>query len=163
MENWVHHVPYVLPQEGEGGAGDDFGMGIYAVPAEPEIGPPLLSTIAEDEPYEDDPAWTATLSSNTIPQYGVAILRNNRWPGAVTLATGKKFFNIYVGNSLKYLKGEFQPELPPLPMVEYAVGPEITETIDPTPEEEEALRKLLMKGQGEGEGEGGEDDEDEDE
>ena len=55
-------------------------------------------------------------------------------------------------------------DLPDAPQVEYAVGPEITETIDPTPEEEEALRKLLMKGQGEGEGgEGGEDDEDEDE
>ena len=47
---------------------------------------------------------------------------------------------------------------------EYLIGPEITETVDPTPEEEEALRKLLMKGQGEGEGgEGGEgDDEEED-
>ena len=42
------------------------------------------------------------------------------------------------------------------------VGPEITETVDPTPEEEEALRRLLMKGQGEGEGgEGGEAEEEE--
>jgi len=179
MENWVHHVPYVLPQgrttwfdpnpagEEEGGeGGDDLGLGLYGVPAEPEIGPPLLSTIAEDEPFNDDVAWTATLSSNTIPQYGVAIVRNNRWPGAVTLSTGKKFFNIYVGDGLKYIKGEFQPELPPTPMTEYVVGPEITETVDPTPEEEEALRRLLMKGQGEGEGgeggEGEEEDEDED-
>ena len=42
------------------------------------------------------------------------------------------------------------------------VGPEIEETVDPTPEEEEALRRLLMKGQGEGEGgEGGEAEEEE--
>ena len=48
----------------------DLGLDIYAVPAEPEIGPPLLATIAEDEPYvdEDEAAWTASLSSNTIPQ-----------------------------------------------------------------------------------------------
>ena len=50
----------------------DLGLDIYAVPAEPEIGPPLLATIAEDAPYveEEEAAWTASLSSNTIPQVG---------------------------------------------------------------------------------------------
>ena len=57
--------------EGEGEDGENaMDLDIYAIPAEPEIGPPLLATIAEDEPYVDEgePAWTASLSSNTIPQ-----------------------------------------------------------------------------------------------
>ena len=60
--------------EEEGGEdADELGLGVYAVPAEPEIGPPLLVPIAEDAPYEEEeePAWTALLSSNTIPQVGV--------------------------------------------------------------------------------------------
>ena len=34
----------------------------------------------------DLPAWTPTVSSELLPQYGLAIMRSNRWPGAVAFA-----------------------------------------------------------------------------
>ena len=65
---WFDPNPAGEEGEGEDGGGLD---DIYAIPAEPEIPPPMLATIAEDEPYYDEePAWTASLSSNTIPQVG---------------------------------------------------------------------------------------------
>ena len=35
------------------------------------------------------PAWSARLSSNIIPQYAVAIVSSNLWPGAHAFATEK--------------------------------------------------------------------------
>ena len=32
------------------------------------------------------PAWTPSVSSELLPQYGLAIMRSNRWPGAVAFA-----------------------------------------------------------------------------
>lgn len=32
------------------------------------------------------PAWTPNMSSELLPQYGLAIMRSNRWPGAVAFA-----------------------------------------------------------------------------
>ena len=35
------------------------------------------------------PAWTATLSSNVLPQYAIAIASSNLWPGAHSYAAGR--------------------------------------------------------------------------
>ena len=35
---------------------------------------------------DDLPAWTPYLSSNFLPQYAVAAIRSNRWPGAYAFA-----------------------------------------------------------------------------
>ena len=35
------------------------------------------------------PAWSARVSSNTIPQYAVAIVSSNLWPGAHAFAAGR--------------------------------------------------------------------------
>lgn len=32
------------------------------------------------------PAWTPSVSSELLPQYGLAVMRSNRWPGAVAFA-----------------------------------------------------------------------------
>jgi len=32
------------------------------------------------------PAWTPYVSSELLPQYGLAVMRSNRWPGAVAFA-----------------------------------------------------------------------------
>lgn len=55
----------------------------------------------------------------------------------------RKFENIYVGWGLKYMGDSYGPPVPPLPQREYSSGPEITEAMDPTPEEENALKESL--------------------
>ncbi|NXE00082.1 RSH4A protein, partial [Chaetorhynchus papuensis] len=105
-----------------------------------ERGLPLLTLISEDEGMKNIPAWTAEASTNLIPQYSVAILQSNRWPGAYAFATGRKFDNIYFGWGHKYSPESHTPALPPPAQAEYPSGPAITETVDPTVEEEMAFR-----------------------
>ncbi|NXE96410.1 RSH4A protein, partial [Menura novaehollandiae] len=129
-----------------------------------ETGPPLLTLISEDEGMKDIPAWTAQPSTNLIPEYSVAILQSNRWPGAYAYATGRKFENIYFGWGHKYSPENHTPALPLPAQAEYPRGPEISETIDPTVEEElafKAAQEEALAGAEEEEDEGedeGEDD-----
>ena len=54
---------------------------------EPEIGPPALSPLSEDAKLENEmPAWTAHMSSKLIPQYAIAVMHSNLWPGAHAFA-----------------------------------------------------------------------------
>ncbi|NXA89425.1 RSH4A protein, partial [Melanocharis versteri] len=126
-----------------------------------ERGPPLLTLISEDEGMKDIPAWTAQASTNLIPQYSVAILQSNRWPGAYAFASGRKFENIYFGWGHKYSPESHTPALPPPAQAEFPSGPGITETVDPTLEEEMAFKaaqeEALAEAE-EGEDEEGEDD-----
>ncbi len=56
---------------------------------EPEVGPPLLTPLSEDAEVEAMPPWTARLSSNLVPQYAIAALHSNLWPGAHAFATDR--------------------------------------------------------------------------
>ncbi|NXP05822.1 RSH4A protein, partial [Thinocorus orbignyianus] len=105
-----------------------------------EIGPPLLTPLSEDEGIQNIPAWTAQPSTNLIPQYAVAVLQSNRWPGAYAFASGRRFDNVYFGWGHKYSPENYSPTLPPPAQAEYPSGPEITETRDPTVEEEQAFK-----------------------
>nr|XP_033809507.1 radial spoke head protein 6 homolog A [Geotrypetes seraphini] len=153
LSNWVHHVQHILPQgrcvwfnayqkseeeieeeEDEEEEGDEPGE------QEPEVGPPLLTPLSEDAEINQTPPWTARLSSHVVPQYALAILRSNLWPGAYAFTSNKKFENIYVGWGLKYNPENYSPPPPPMVMMEYPSGPEITEISDPTVEEEQALK-----------------------
>ncbi|XP_074004122.1 radial spoke head protein 4 homolog A-like [Numenius arquata] len=131
-----------------------------------EIGPPLLTPLSEDEGIQNIPAWTAQPSTNLIPQYAVAVLQSNRWPGAYAFASGKKFDNIYFGWGHKYSPENHIPTLPPPAQAEYPSGPEITETRDPTVQEELAFKaakeEALAAAEEEEEEEGAEDEEDDD-
>ena len=49
---------------------------------EPEVGPPLLTPLSEDAEIDEMPPWTPKLSTSIIPQYAIALLRSNLWPGA---------------------------------------------------------------------------------
>ncbi|KAJ3286941.1 Radial spoke head protein 4 A [Rhizoclosmatium sp. JEL0117] len=125
LSNWVHHVPYILPQgrvtwenpyaslskggedgedegddeekeEGEGGEEEEDP----AATAEPETGPPLLTPLASDEDAaEGGPAWVTRPCSTLSPvKFTPVTLRSTRWPGAVIVAYNDKFANIYVGD-----------------------------------------------------------------
>ncbi|KAM7136833.1 radial spoke head protein 4 homolog A [Molossus nigricans] len=158
LSNWVHHVQHILPQgrcnwfnpiqkseeeeeedeekeeekEKEKGEEPDY--------IEQEEGPPLLTPISEDLEIQNIPPWTARLSSNLIPQYAIAVLRSNLWPGAYAFCNGKKFENLYIGWGYKYSPDSYTPPVPPPVCQEFPSGPEITELADPSVEEEQAFK-----------------------
>jgi len=57
--------------------------------AEPEVGPPLLTPLSEDTEVGGTPPWTTRISSRLVPQYAVAVIDSNLWPGAHAFAVGK--------------------------------------------------------------------------
>lgn len=152
LSNWVHHVQHILPQgrcswwnpvqKNEDDFEDEDEEEEREEPdePEPEVGPPLLTPLAEDDEVANMPAWTPALSSNLIPQFAIAVMHSNLWPGSHAFAYEKKFENIYVGYGHKYKSENYSPPPPPPIQEEFPSGPEITEAEDPTPEEEAALR-----------------------
>ncbi|NXI49979.1 RSH4A protein, partial [Chloroceryle aenea] len=183
LSSWVHHTQSILKQgrcvwlnpfqkseeeeeEEDEDEEEDEEKAEEPDALEQEIGPPLLTPLSEDEGIQNIPAWTAQTSTDLIPQYAVAILRSNRWPGAYAFASGRKFDNIYFGWGHKYSPENHTPALPPPVQAEYPSGPEITEMRDPTLEEELAFKAAreaaLAAEEEEEEEEGDEDDEEED-
>ncbi|XP_070273631.1 radial spoke head protein 4 homolog A isoform X1 [Myotis yumanensis] len=155
LSNWVHHVQHILPQgrcnwfnpiqkseeeEEEDDEEKEEEKGEEPDYIEQEVGPPLLTPISEDLEIQNIPPWTTRLSSNLIPQYAVAVLRSNLWPGAYAFCNGKKFENLYIGWGHKYSPDSYAPPVPPPACQEYPNGPEITEADDPSVEEEQAFR-----------------------
>lgn len=53
----------------------------------------------------------------------------------------RKFENIYIGWGMKFLGESFSPVVLPPPQLEYPSGPEVTEALDPTLQEEQALKE----------------------
>ncbi|KAL2095029.1 hypothetical protein ACEWY4_009748 [Coilia grayii] len=153
LSAWVHHVQHILTQgrcvwvnllgkpEGEFEDEEEEDKDVDMDKPEPEVGPPLLTPLSEDAEVNYTPPWTTGLSSSLIPQFAVATLRSNLWPGAYAYACGKKFDNIYFGWGMKSTDSKygFSPTPLPVPQEEYPSGPEITESLDPSLEEEHAL------------------------
>ncbi|XP_027643527.2 radial spoke head protein 4 homolog A-like [Falco peregrinus] len=180
LSTWVHHVQNILKQgrcvwlnpfqkseEEVEEEDEDDEKAEEPDELQQEIGPPLLTPLSEDEGIQNIPAWTAQPSTTLIPQYAVAILQSNRWPGAYAFASGKKFDNIYFGWGHKYSPENHTPALPPPVQPEYPSGPEITETRDPSLEEELAFKaareEALAAAEEEEEGTVEEDEEEEEE
>ncbi|KAK3609295.1 hypothetical protein CHS0354_038003 [Potamilus streckersoni] len=152
LANWVHHVQHILPQgrcvwwnpvqKNEDDYEDEDEEEEREEPdePEPEQGPPLLTPLSEDAEIGNIAPWTPKLSSSLVPQYAIAIMHSNLWPGAHAFASGKKFENVYIGYGHKYNQENYSPPAVPAVQEEFPSGPEITEAEDPTPEEEAALR-----------------------
>ncbi|KAK2519915.1 radial spoke head 4 a-like protein [Columba guinea] len=180
LSSWVHHVQSILMQgrcvwlnpiqkseEEEDEEDEDEEKAEEPEELQQEVGPPLLTPLSEDEGIQNIPAWTAQPSTNLIPHHAAAILQSNRWPGAYAFASGRNFDNIYFGWGHKYSSENHSPMLPPPVQTEYPSGPEITETTDPTVEEEQAFKAAQEKALAESEEEeeeeeAAEDDEEED-
>ncbi|KAJ3189489.1 Radial spoke head protein 4 A [Gaertneriomyces sp. JEL0708] len=189
--NWVHHVPYLLPQgrvtwenplanqndadEDEDGS-DDGSEGSDAgaeeqEQAEPETGPEILSPITDDEAHGETPAWVSRMCSQmSTARFSPVQLRSTSWPGATVIAYNDKFVNIYIGDGLKDASlgdgGQYAP--PPLPPMQHEYeGDDINELMDPTMAEEQAFederkaREEDQEGSEEEEEEAEEEDEDE--
>ena len=56
---------------------------------EPQVGPPLLTPLSEDAEVDNMPPWTPHLSSKLVPQYAIAVVHSNLWPGAHAFAVEK--------------------------------------------------------------------------
>ncbi|KAI9101096.1 radial spokehead-like protein-domain-containing protein [Phlyctochytrium arcticum] len=184
--NWVHHIPYILPQgrvtwenpvakrggdgdedenENEDEEGSEAGEREEEPEAEPETGPPVLAPVNSDEDFNEHPAWSARPCSNLLPaKFSPIVLHNTRWPGSSTIAHNDKFVNIYIGDGLKDTAGvgKFVPPTLEELQKEY-VGDDCVEAIDPTVAEEQAFeeeRKAKEEEAEEGSGEEGEAEED---
>ncbi|XP_044055542.1 radial spoke head protein 6 homolog A [Siniperca chuatsi] len=157
---WVHHVQHILqqgrctwvnlavkPGEDSNEEGEAEEKEEEPDEPEPEVGPPLLTPLSQDAEIFNTPPWSSKISSTLTSQHAVAVLRSNLWPGAYAYACGKKFENIYVGWGLKYSGEGYSPPVPPLPQKEYPSGPEITEALDPSLEEEQVVKEALEEQQ----------------
>ncbi|XP_023843835.1 radial spoke head protein 6 homolog A isoform X1 [Salvelinus sp. IW2-2015] len=177
LSTWVHHVQHILQQgrcvwvnlaekpEDDFEEEADEEVKEEADEPEPEVGPPLLTPLSEDAEITTTPPWSSKMSSTLISQFAVAVLRSNLWPGAYAYASGKKFENIYFGWGLKFAGEVYTPTFPTMPQREYTSGPEITEALDPSLEEEQALKAALEEqkaAQDETGGLGGDEEEDDD-
>ncbi|XP_032381215.1 radial spoke head protein 6 homolog A [Etheostoma spectabile] len=160
LSSWVHHVQHILqqgrctwvnvavkPEEDPNEEADAEEREEEPDEPEPEVGPPLLTPLSQDAELFNTPPWTTKVSSTLTSQHAVAVLRSNLWPGSCAYACGKKFENIYVGWGLKYVGGNYSPHVPPPPQKEYPSGPEITEALDPSLEEEQMLEEALEEEQ----------------
>lgn len=110
--------------------------------------------IVVDEPVEANPAldtvkpeqWTFRVCPGGAGAGGnsAVVARSLRWPGAVAVAAGRRFVNVYVGNGLPYSPMPYSPPLPGAVQKEWtnvtadgAEGPPLLEQpdvkVDPTP------------------------------
>ncbi|CAE1318213.1 RSPH4A [Acanthosepion pharaonis] len=156
VNNWVHHVLHILAQgrckwwnpsqRNEEDVEDEDEEEEREEPDEPqpEDGPPLLTPLSEDATIGDILPWTTAISSSLVPQYAVAVVHSNLWPGAHAFSSNKKFENIYIGWGHKYSPENYSPPPMPQPQDEFPEGPEVTEMDDPTPEQEATLRAALQ-------------------
>jgi len=120
-ESWVHRLPHIKLQgrcvvwkpEAE-----DEEEEKEPTEEEAEEGPEPLKEIQADNPVMGGPAWTAVPSSGSPGvKYRAVAMRSNLWPGAVAVAAGHDFANVYVGWAIK--NAPFVPVPPPAVAFEY--------------------------------------------
>ncbi|KAF1318216.1 Flagellar radial spoke protein, partial [Globisporangium splendens] len=90
------------------------------VPWEGEEFAPPLRALSEDAAN----SWRVDrLPGTLVPTVGeFAVVRSLVWPGAVGIAVGKKFLNVYVGNGVKFSREPYQLQPPKPVQVGFGVG-----------------------------------------
>jgi hypothetical protein len=79
--------------------------------------------INEDSKVQSIAAWSSKISGDTqqynkmggegTSSYAVNVIRSNRWPGALTVAKGGKYYSLYIGDAVKKGDACFNPTEPP--------------------------------------------------
>jgi radial spoke head protein 4A len=186
-ENWCHHVAQLLkqgrclawaPPEGEDEEEEE-PPAEEEEEEEPEEALPMLSGLEgdvnpkppvgedEEEEEEEEPPslWRfALFPANTLHRVNAAFCLN--WPGAVSVAQGKQFANIYIGWGQKQLQSLYAPPAPPSVNKEFVspFNPEEAEEgeTDPLIEQLEPQPPKVANEDGdEGDNEGDDDDDEE--
>ena len=151
-QNWTHHEGKVLLQgrtvhwapepeeeeEEEEEDGEEKEPEPTPAELEPEEGPGALMPLAEDDEVGELPLWSARLTSALDEEYTSAVVENASWPGAVAVARGAAFVNLYVGYGHKHTGTPFAP--PALPPVQQEEE-DLAEVADPTVEQEKQFEK----------------------
>jgi len=148
-ENWAHHPIYPSILAGMGRCQEPEGEPLEDEEAEKrrlaaiEKGEPPLKDASMDRKLAGGlPAWSARRCSPSLRDHSVSVIKSNRWPGAITVAQGARYANLYVGNGHKYTPGGFQSFAPPM-LVDECLEELVKEQADesvplpPPPEEEE--------------------------
>jgi len=123
---WVHHPEYSSILKGMGRCKEPDGETLEDEAAEKkrlaaiEKGEKPLKDMSMDRSLSGMPAWSASRCSPSLRDHSVSMIRSNRWPGAVCVAKGPKYANIYVGTGHKYVTGGFQCFSPPTVNDEYS-------------------------------------------
>uniref|UniRef100_A0A8C6WP51 Radial spoke head component 4A n=1 Tax=Neogobius melanostomus TaxID=47308 RepID=A0A8C6WP51_9GOBI len=162
LSSWAHHTQHILQQGRCTWVNLTLKGDEEREEPEPEVGPPMLTPLSQDDELFHTPPWTLKMSSHLTPEHAVAFVRSNLWPGAFAYSTGKKFENVYVGWGLKFAGDGYSPPVPPPPQREYTSGPEVTEALDPTVEDEQELKDALEEQEAEKEEQEEEEEEEDD-
>lgn len=117
-----------------------------------------LKPVTNDLQVEDGiPAWSIKLygdkerqptPNNKSSHNGIVVVKSQRWPGSVTVWKGNKWYQIYVGNGLKYETQAYYPVSTP----EIPVDPEdLPESPEPNPLDmpEQPVPDKNIEGEGE--------------
>ncbi|PNI28780.1 RSPH6A isoform 3 [Pan troglodytes] len=126
MANWVHHTQHILPQgrctwvnplqktEEEEDLGEEEEKADEGPEeVEQEVGPPLLTPLSEDAEIMHLAPWTTRLSCSLCPQYSVAVVRSNLWPGAYAYASGNLRTSTSAGVTSTAPRASTRPCQPP--------------------------------------------------
>lgn len=119
-ENWVHHPLYSSILKGMGRTQEPDAEPLEDEAAEAARLAAIEKGEAPIKPLSADgklggglPAWSARKCTPVLRDHSVSVIMSSRWPGAMCVAQGVKYANIYVGYGHKYTPGGFQPFAPP--------------------------------------------------
>ncbi|DBA04287.1 TPA: hypothetical protein N0F65_002049 [Lagenidium giganteum] len=137
LSSWVHFSKEINARYGRasplpprtGPDGED-------LPWEGEEFVPPLRGLNEDNPN----SWRVDrLPATLVPSVGeFAVVRSLTWPGAVSIAVGKKFLNVYVGHGTKFSRDPYQLQHPKQIQVGFGIG--IGEDLGLDVDEKQGLR-----------------------
>ena len=160
LENWSHAYPIVL-KVGRCSHTEPEGM-------EDDAKQEYMDKLAEEDKVEErfkaineditvpglEAAWQSKVCGDTqqynkiggegTSSYAVNVIKSMRWPGAITVAKGGQFCNIYVGDCIKRGDTYFNPTEPPEVMADPQEGEE-----QPEPQGKEAEDKPPVEGDAE--------------
>lgn len=124
-ENWVHNPMYLSILAGmgrcvepEGEPLEDEAQEAARLAAVEKGEMPILPLSGDRRLGVGMPAWSTRKCSPMLRDHSVSVIKSNRWPGAMCVAQGERYANIYVGYGHKYSSGGFQPFAPPLVAME---------------------------------------------
>uniref|UniRef100_A0A8C4WY67 Radial spoke head component 4A n=1 Tax=Eptatretus burgeri TaxID=7764 RepID=A0A8C4WY67_EPTBU len=104
LSTWVHHTRYILPQgrcswwnplnqddmsEEEEEKEDEDEEDLSNHP-QPQVALPLLTPLTEDAELNGHSPWTLQATSSLLPQFALAVVKSNLWPGAYTFSNGRR-------------------------------------------------------------------------
>lgn len=164
LEVWCHENPILLKvgrcthTEPEG-LGDEEKEEFMNKQAEDDKVEERFRAINEDNKITKLDAWTSKIVGDTQPynkiggegtlSYSIALLKSNRWPGAMTLSKGGKYCSIYIGDGIKRGVSFYNPTEPP----SIEADPKRESGEEPEPNGKEAVEKKPEEEDGEAEDE----------